>query len=145
NSRPGSRTSGEAAVPNLMERCSFFSPVHHSNVNVYVIAMRLALTVAALILVLCVSAAAQQMVDPEFKAVVPEPAFTKNFPRVLFDEGHNNLLTRNGRYKPFVDLIVMDGYQVVVSRKLFNKETLDTFTLLVVSNALGAEDVDDAG
>ena len=128
-----------------MERCSFFSPVHHSNVNVYLIAMRLAPTVAALILVLSVSAAAQQIVDPEFKAVVPEPAFTKNFPRVLFDEGHNNQLTRNGRYKPFADLIVMDGYQVVVGRKLFNKETLDTFKLLVVSNALGAEAIASCG
>jgi hypothetical protein len=94
---------------------------------------------------LALTAQAQQIVDPEFKAIVEQPAFTKNFPRVLFDEGHNNTLTRMGRYKPFADLIVMDGYQVVVGRKVFNKEMLDTFKILVIANPLGAEDADDAG
>src|SRR6267142_3160139 len=86
---------------------------------------------------------AQQIADPEFKAIVDQPAFTKNFPRVLFDEGHNNHETRMGRYKPFADLIVMDGYQVVLGRKFFSKESLDTFKILIIANALGAEDVDD--
>lgn len=88
---------------------------------------------------------AQQIVDPEFKAVVDQPTFNKNFPRVLFDEAHNNSLTRMGRYKPFADLIVLDGYQVVVGRKIFSKESLDTFKILVIANPLGAEDVDDDG
>jgi hypothetical protein len=91
------------------------------------------------------STAAQQIVDPAFKATVNDPAFNKNFPRVLFDEGHNNQLSRMGRYKPFADLIDLDGYQVVVGRKIFNKETLDTFKILVIANALGADDIDDAG
>lgn len=91
------------------------------------------------------STAAQQIVDPAFKATVNDPAFNKNFPRILFDEGHNNQLSRMGRYKPFADLIDLDGYQVVVGRKIFNKETLDTFKILVIANALGADDIDDAG
>jgi hypothetical protein len=91
------------------------------------------------------SSSAQQIADPEFKPIVPEPAFTRNFPRLLFDEGHNNYDTRMGRYKPFADLIVMDGYQVVVGRRIFNRETLDTFKILVIVNALGAEDMDDSG
>ncbi|HEV7474206.1 MAG TPA: hypothetical protein VGN90_09155 [Pyrinomonadaceae bacterium] len=97
------------------------------------------------ILLFAASAVAQQIVDPQFKAIVSEPAFNKNFPRVLFDEGHNNQLSRMGRYKPFADLVDMDGYQVVVGRKIFNKETLDTFKILVVANALGADDIEDAG
>jgi hypothetical protein len=87
----------------------------------------------------------QQTADPDFKATVEHPAYTKTFPRVLFDEGHNNFHTANGRYKPFADLIMVDGYHLVRGRKPFNKETLDTFKVLVIADALGAEDVDDEG
>jgi len=96
------------------------------------------------LLLLVGSARAQQIVDIDFKAGVSQPAFTKNFPRVMFDEGHNNYLTRLGRYKPFVNLIELDGYQVVTSRKTFSKESLETFKVLIIADALGAEDVDDA-
>jgi hypothetical protein len=86
---------------------------------------------------------AQQMADPTFKTTVENPAYTKNFPRVLFDEAHNNFHTTHGRYKPFADLIVMDGYQVIAGRKSFTKESLETFKILVIANALGAEEMDD--
>ncbi|HXD31107.1 MAG TPA: hypothetical protein VN643_08320 [Pyrinomonadaceae bacterium] len=102
-------------------------------------------SVLLLFLFVSVTSQAQQIVDPEYKAVVAEPAFTKSFPRVLFDEGHNNSLTRQGRYKPFADLIVLDGYQVVSGRKIFSKEMLDTFKILIVANPLGAEEFDDPG
>jgi hypothetical protein len=98
-----------------------------------------------LLLFLVSAAPAQQIVDPEFKPVVDQPAFTRSFPRVLFDEGHNNTLTRMGRYKPFADLIVLDGYQVVIGRKIFHKDALDTFKLIIIANPLGAEDSDDPG
>jgi hypothetical protein len=88
---------------------------------------------------------AQQIADPDYKATVEHPAYTKNFPRLLFDEGHNNFHTAAGRYKPFADLISNDGYHVVRGRKPFTKESLDTFKILVIANALGAEDVDDEG
>ena len=90
-------------------------------------------------------AAAQQIADPEFKTIVERPAYTKNFPRVLFDEAHENFHTTEGRYKPFADLINSDGYQVVRNRKPFTKESLATFKILVIANALGAEDMDDEG
>jgi len=96
-----------------------------------------------LVFILFATSKAQEIADPEFKAVVDQPAFTKNFPRVLFDEGHNNYDTRMGGYKPFADLIVLDGYQVVLGRKFFSKESLDTFKVLIIANALGAEDRDD--
>jgi hypothetical protein len=87
----------------------------------------------------------QQIADPHFSATVAHPAYTKNFPRVLFDEAHNNFHTTSGRYKPFADLIFSDGYQVVVNRQLFIKQSLKTFKILVIANALGAEDMDDEG
>jgi hypothetical protein len=88
---------------------------------------------------------AQQMADPHFDATVENPAFTKNFPRVLFDEAHNNFHTVSGRYKPFADLIFSDGYQVVVNRKPFTNLSFKTFKILVIANALGAEDLDEEG
>ncbi|HXL81298.1 MAG TPA: hypothetical protein VN951_10515 [Pyrinomonadaceae bacterium] len=99
----------------------------------------------ALVIAFCVPALAQQMADPNFNPHVEHPAYTKNFPRVLFDEGHNNFHTTTGRYKPFVDLIFSDGYHVAANRKSFSKESLQTFKLLVIANALGTEDMDDEG
>lgn len=88
---------------------------------------------------------AQQVADAEFNTVVDHPAYSKNYPRVLFDEAHNNFHTSTGRYKPFADLITSDGYQVVRNRKTFTKETLDSFKILIIANALGAEEMDDEG
>lgn len=90
-------------------------------------------------------AAGQQGPDPEFNTTVAHPAYTKNYPRIVFDEAHNNFHTTTGRYKPFVDLISSDGYNVVPGRKLFAKPSLSTFKVLVIANALGAEDIDDEG
>ena len=87
----------------------------------------------------------QQTADPQFNPRVENPAFTKNFPRVLFDEAHYNSETTNGRYKPFADLLFHDGYHLAVNRKPFTKESLKTFKILVIVNPLGAEDVDDDG
>jgi hypothetical protein len=88
---------------------------------------------------------AQQRPDPDFNVAVENPAYTKNFPRVLFDEAHNNFHTTTGRYKPFADLITNDGYHLVRNRKPFTRPALDTFKVLVIANALGAEEMDDDG
>src|SRR5687767_7640943 len=86
---------------------------------------------------------AQQMADPEFNTNVSNPAFSRNGPRVLFDEAHNNFHTMDGRYKPFVELIINDGYRVIRNRVPFSKVSLDSFKVLVIANALGGEDMDD--
>jgi hypothetical protein len=91
------------------------------------------------------TANSQQSADPHFNARVETPTFTKNFPRVLFDEAHNNFHTTSGRYKPFAELIFNDGYHLVVNRNPFTKESLRAFKILVIANALGAEDMDDDG
>src|SRR5688500_15026984 len=103
---------------------------------------RIAIVVAGL-LVLCSPTAGQQIADPGFNVRVDSPSYTKNFPRVLFDEAHNNFHTSTGRYKPFADLIFSDGYQVSVNRRPFSKESLRTHKVLVIANAAGAEDLDE--
>src|SRR5215510_11916400 len=80
----------------------------------------------------------QQVADPNFDAKVSRPAYTKNGPKVLFDEAHNNFHTASGRYKPFADLITNDGYQVTPNKEKFAAQTLKRFDILVISNALGA-------
>ncbi len=98
-----------------------------------------------LVILVGVAAHSQQTADPHFNTKVDSPAFTKNFPRVLFDEAHYNSETTNGRYKPFANLLFNDGYHLAVNRKPFTKGSLRTFKILVIVNPLGAEDVDDDG
>lgn len=87
----------------------------------------------------------QQIPDPHFDARVDKPTFTKNYPRVLFDEAHNNSDTTTGRYKPFADLIFNDGYHIAVNRQPFSKASLATHKILVIVNPLGGEDADEEG
>ena len=87
---------------------------------------------------------AQHLADLNFKVDVANPAFTKNAPRVMFDEAHNNFHTLSGRYKPFADLLMNDGYRPVVNRQPFTKKSLDSFKLLVIANPLGSDDIDEA-
>jgi hypothetical protein len=100
---------------------------------------------AILLLLFATTTSAQQIADPHFDARVANPAYTKHFPRVLFDEAHYNFDTTHDRYKPFADLMFNDGYQLAVNRKPFTKESLKTFKILIIVNPLGGEDVDDEG
>ena len=63
----------------------------------------------------------------------------------MFDEAHHNFHTTDGRYKPFVDLVINDGYRVIRNRQPFSKSTLSSYKILVIANALGAEEDDDEG
>jgi hypothetical protein len=105
----------------------------------------IALQTVLLICLFAAAAAGQQMADPQFDARVENPAYVKNFPRVLFDEAHNNLDNTHGRYKPFVDLLFNDGYHLTVNRQPFTKALLAPVKILVIVNPLGGEDVDDDG
>ena len=100
---------------------------------------------SALLVLLSTTALAQQIADPHFNTRVETPAFSKNFPRVLFDEAHNNVDTTSGRYKPFADLLFNDGFHLAVNRQPFTKASLQTFKILVIVNPLGAEDADEDG
>jgi hypothetical protein len=98
-----------------------------------------------LILLFTGVAAGQQIADPEFNTSVENPVYKKDGPRVMFDEAHHNFHTAEGRYKPFVDLMLNDGYRVIRNRQSFSKARLETYKILVIANALGAEEDDDAG
>jgi hypothetical protein len=84
----------------------------------------------------------QLVADPDFHPSVAHPAHTKNHPKVLLDEAHHNHHTASGRYKPFVDLITSDGFQVTPGTTRFTQETLKGFDVLVISNARGAPSMD---
>ena len=103
------------------------------------------LTSICAVVFLTVSVLAQQQPDPEFNASVENSAYKKDGPRVMFDEAHNNYHTTEGRYKPFVNLLTNDGYRVIRNRQPFTKSTLSGFKILIISNALGADDVDEEG
>jgi hypothetical protein len=60
----------------------------------------------------------------------------------MFDEAHNNFHTSTGRYKPFADLLMADGYRLVINRQPFTKKLLESFKLLIIANALG-DDIDE--
>jgi hypothetical protein len=98
------------------------------------------LAILALSILLPVRLVSQQQSDPNFDATVANPAYTSTHPKVLFDEAHNNFHTSTGRYKPFVDLITNDGYQVSSNKEKFSASVLQGHDVLVISNALGSSD-----
>jgi hypothetical protein len=97
------------------------------------------------LLFLSITVVSQQQPDLEFNTSIENPAYNRNGPRVMFDEAHHNFHTTDGRYKPFVDLLLNDGYRVIRNRQPFSKTTLSSYKILVISNALGAEELDDVG
>jgi hypothetical protein len=42
-------------------------------------------------------------------------------------------------------LIISDGYRVIVNRNPFNEKSLGTFKIVIIANALGADEMDDEG
>ena len=108
--------------------------------------MKIVVIICSLLLLTCVNALAQQSPDAEFNTSVARPAYKNEGPRVMFDEAHHNFHTADGRYKPFVDLLLNDGYRIVRNRQSFVSTRLSSFKVLVIANALGAEeDEDDDG
>ena len=64
-------------------------------------------------------------------------------PRVGIDEAHGNYHTADGRYRSFAQLLRRDGYRVDGFDALFGAESLAGLDLLVISNAIAAENVSD--
>lgn len=107
--------------------------------------MKLLLYSFAVVVLLASVAFAQQLPDLEFNTSVENPAYKREGPRVMFDEAHHNFHTADVRYRPFVDLISNDGYRVIRNRQPFSKSNLSSYKILVIANALGAEEDDDEG
>jgi hypothetical protein len=95
--------------------------------------------IICLLVVSSVSIFGQQVPDPNFDVKVGHPAFSPpKQPKVLFDEGHFNFHTTDGRYQPFAALIAYDGYVITPNKQKFTKQSLAGYDVLVISNALGA-------
>ena len=60
---------------------------------------------------------------------------------LCFDEGHNNLAVRKGRYKPVLGLLESDGLKVVHLDKEFSLSRLGNCKLLYISAAMGHKDI----
>lgn len=73
--------------------------------------------------------------DESYDRSVKNPAYLKNYPKILFDEAHRNLHRTDGLYKPFADLIRNDGYQITPNSQKFTAEVLQGYDILVISNA----------
>ena len=82
-----------------------------------------------------------QLFDPEFDTAVARPAYEAEPPRVLFDEAHHNYHTATERYRPFAELVANDGYRVILNKKKLTRTLLATGDILVIANALGAEEM----
>lgn len=80
----------------------------------------------------------EQLFDPGFDARVARPAYSSaRRPKVLFDEGHFNVHTSGGTYKPFSELLTNDGYRVSPNKERFSGKSLKGYDVLVIANALG--------
>ena len=102
---------------------------------------------AALVLALLVWATpvrAQQLADSTFDFSVTRPAFIATHPRVLFDEAHHEFHRAAGRYLVFTRLITADGCRVAVNAQPFSAAGFESTDVLVIANALGAEQMADS-
>lgn len=80
-----------------------------------------------------------QQADPDFVPKNNSARFSKaNSPLVFIDEGHNNFHTTSGRFKPFTDVLLSNGYTVQASTKILTVGYLKDADILVIANALDA-------
>lgn len=83
--------------------------------------------------------AAQQRGNADFDPTVHSPASAPaEGPRILFDNAHDNFHTSDGRYQPFVRLMLADGFRVTSNDAPFSRESLAGHDILVISSARGA-------
>ena len=81
--------------------------------------------------------------DREFDTAVPVPAYAQNGPLVLYDEAHRNIHRISRTYGPFAELLRNDGYVVERGRRSFDAGIAENVDVLVIANALGANDRND--
>src|SRR5689334_23861000 len=82
----------------------------------------------------------QQVSDTSFRPHVSRPAFSADQgPVLVIDEAHHNFHTAGGRYLTFARLAQSDGYRVRSSTVNFAKLVRQMVNIIVVANALNAE------
>jgi hypothetical protein len=86
----------------------------------------------------------QQITDTAYHPAIPKPEYDPGRgPIVFIDEGHHNFHTKEGRYKPFSNLLESDGYVVKEYTGDFGKKELSGGKILVVANALNEKNEAD--
>lgn len=81
----------------------------------------------------------QQIADTSFIPPGNSAAYIQDGPTLYIDGGHGNFHTAENRFAPFAKLMERDGYQVTSGEGPITKELLNTFRILVISNALNAQ------
>ena len=92
-----------------------------------------------------VTSAQTQMSDPAFDTSIRVPAYLREHPKVVIDEAHHNFHTMSGFYKPLAQLLDSDGYKVVPGHRAFTSSSLRGIGVLIISNARGGEEDEQAG
>jgi hypothetical protein len=97
--------------------------------------------IPSLFLLICVcphySHAAFQA-DLSFRPEVAKPAFTAKHPVVIFDQGHLNVASKDGRYAPIIHLLESDGLEVLPSSGKITSALLARGQILYISGAQGS-------
>jgi len=81
--------------------------------------------------------------DNNFDVTVASPTYSTDGPKILFDEGHNNIHKPGGTYKPFATLIKNDGGEIASTGKPITSEVLSGFDIYIIANARGSGDLND--
>lgn len=88
------------------------------------------------------SLGAQQAVDSTFHPKVEAPAFAAGTgPVVLFDEAHNSFHSLSRSFRPFAELLRLDGYRVEPLQTKLSAAALAPAKILVIVNVLAAGNV----
>lgn len=88
------------------------------------------------------TARAQQVPDTTFDVRVPQPRSSEGAaPRLAISEGHAEIHTASGRYRPFAGVARADGFEVSALPGTFTAEALAPLRVLVIANAMGDPDI----
>jgi len=101
--------------------------------------------VCCLCMVLCFACSfSQQLGDRSFTPNIDKSVFEiGKGPVVKIDEAHHNFHTMDGRYFAFAEVLRHDGYRVRPNTSEFNLDSLQTCTILVISNALNERNTEE--
>jgi len=78
-----------------------------------------------------------QDADASFRPGDFERTFTDRRPRIAIDEGHQNVHTSSGRYRPFGRLMERDGFRVTAIPSRITPQALRNIDIFVTANPLG--------